>query len=223
MDLKVFHDTVRYFINKEQGGWISDAEIDNLADRAQMWLFVESLPFYGKDQKSTDLLSPFSTRLDFTTGPNGIVTLPTDDTVKPSYESLLSVSISYYDSATTKTRYKEVKMLGEDEITERLDSQILAPTAIDPVGLETAPGSIQLYPAQALSGYAYYLRRPAKPVLVNTVSGRAVTYNQAGSTQLEWAESSINKILIKTIQMAGVNLSDEMIIQYSELKNSQDI
>jgi len=40
---------------------------------------------------------------------------------------------------------------------------------------------------------------------------------------LEWNESSMNKILIQTIQLAGVNLSDEMIIQYSEVKNQQDI
>jgi hypothetical protein len=220
MDLKVFHDTVRYFLNKEQGGWISDPEIDNLADRAQMWWFVSCIPMYGKNQKSTDPLSPFSAKLDFTTGIDGIITLPTDPTKNPCYETLPTVSISYYDG---RTRYKPVKLLSEDEITERRDSQILAPTINDPVGLELQPGKIQLYPEAAMTGYVYYLRRPLVPVYAFTGSGRAKTYNQEDSIQLEWAESSINKILIKTLQLAGVPMNDEMLIQFTELKNSQDI
>ena len=56
-----------------------------------------------------------------------------------------------------------------------------------------------------------------------TQTGRAVVYNSATSVQLEWNESSINKILIKTVQMFGVNLSDEMIIQFTEQKQQQDM
>lgn len=221
MDLKDFHDTVRFFVNKEQGGWLTPEEIDTITDRAQMAWFTACLPIYGKNQKSTDPLAPFSTYSDFTTPNTGIITLPTDDSDDPRYESLLSVSVSYFDG--TRTRYKPVKMLSEDEITERLDSQILEPTTTDPVGIETVPGTIQLYPKVSLTGYAYYLRRPKKPKYAYTKSGRTVTYDKAGSTQLEWPETSINKILMKTINMFGVNLSDELILQYSELKNSQDI
>lgn len=221
MDIKDFHDFVRFILNKEQGGWISDPEIDTLADRAQMWCFSSWLPLYGKDQKLSEYLSPFSTKLDFTTGIDGIITLPTDSTVKPCYLALPTVSISYYDG--TRTRYKPVKLLPEDQIAERRGSQTLEPTITDPVGLELHPGKIQLYPEAAMTGFVFYLRRPVVPVMAFTGAGRAKTYNKAGSTQLEWSETAINKILIKTIQMAGVNLSDEMIIQYSELKNSQDI
>ena len=221
MDLKDFHDTVRFFVNKEQGGWLSPEEIDRNTHLAQMMWFNTCLPIYGKNQKSTNPLSPFSTKLDFTTSSDGIVTLPTTEGVDPYYEFLLSVSISYYDG--TKTRYKPIKILSEDEIAERLDSQILEPTSNDPVGLETTPGIIQLYPTTTFSGFAYYLRRPKKPLYSYTQSGRAITYNQGSSVQLEWAETSINKLLMKTINMFGVNLSDELILQYTELKNSQDI
>lgn len=214
MDLKIFHDTVRYFINKEQGGWLSPEEIDNLTDRAQMWYFTESVPYYGKSQKTTDPLAVFSKRVNFTTPVTGLLTLPTD------YETLPVVSAQYFDS---RVRYKPIKLLSEDEITERRDSQVLQPTVSDPVGIETHPGVIQLYPEAVISGYCTYLKRPAKPVFKYTATGRSIVYDQAGSTQLEWNESSINKILVKTIQMFGVNLSDQMVIQYTEMKNSQDI
>lgn len=217
MDLKEFHDTVRYFLNKEQGGWLTPEEIDNIADRAQMWWFNESLPFYGKNQKSTDALSPFVVKYNFITNVTGIVTLPNN------YESLLSATIVYFDDAGARNRYKTIKILSEDNIAERRDSQILEPTVSDPVGIEHTPGIIQIYPDVPLEGYAYYFRRPVKPVFIYTQTGRTIIYDNTTSTQLEWTEASLNKILIKTIQMFGVNLSDEMIIQFTELKNTQDI
>jgi hypothetical protein len=225
MDLKIFHDTVRYFLNKEQGGWLSPEEIDNLCDRAQMWYFTSCVPFFGKNQKDTDPLTVFHTRLDFVTGSNGVITLPTDPLVNPCFETLPSVTVSYYDTNVFKTRYKPVKLLSADEITERRDSQILEPTVINPVGTETGKGTIQLYPEAAMAGFVTYLRRPLKPIYVYTPGGRDVStsYNASTSTQLEWPESSINKILVKVIQMAGVNISDELIIQYTEQKNAQDI
>jgi len=220
MDLKDFHDTVRFFVNKEQGGWLSPEEIDQNTHLAQMMWFNACLPIYGKNQKSTDPLAPFSTKLDFTTSNDGIITLPTAEGTDPFYQSLLSVSVSYFDG--TRNRYKPVKMLSEDEIAERLGSQILEPTTTDPAGLENY-GTIQLYPQASLTGFVYYLRRPKKPFFKYTQSGRTITYDKSGSTQLEWAETSMNKLLMKTVNMFGVNLSDELILQYTELKNSQDI
>jgi hypothetical protein len=220
MQLNDFHDIVRYFVNKEQGGWLSPEEIDNLTHRAQMAWYATCLNIYGKNQKSTDPLNVFSEKLPFTTASDGKVSLPKTEGVDPYFESLLSVSVSYYDG--TKNRFKPVKMLSEDEISERLDSQILAPTSTDPVGMESAD-SIQLYPQVSLTGYVYYLRRPKKPVFAYAQTGRTITYNPSTSVQLEWAETSINKILMKTINMFGVNLSDELVLQYSELKQNQDI
>lgn len=223
MDLKTFHDTVRYFANVEQGGWISPPEIDNLAYRAQMWFFNDLVEVYAKSQKLDDALSVFSTKLPFTTPGTGLLVFPTDPNENPCYEHLLSVYNQYFDSASGLTRTIKVKMLLEDTIGERLDSQTLAPTIFEPVGIEEAPGKVQLYPQTALTGYAYYLRRPRPTVYKYTQVGRAVTYDATGSTQFEWNESSMNKILIKTIQMFGVNISDAMLIQYTAQKDQADM
>jgi hypothetical protein len=223
MDLKVFHDNIRYLVNLEQGGWISPEEIDSNADIAQWWWYKKCLPFYGKSQTSIDPLSPFTVKQDYTTGIDGIITLPTDQNVDPCYETLPVVSVSYFDADAGKQRYKPVKLLSEDEITERLGSQILEPTVIDPCGIERIPGTIQLYPLAAIAGYVTYLRRPLKPVFVYTQEGREIIYNQGASTQFEWTETSMNNIYIKTAQLCGVNLSNELIIQYTELKNTENI
>lgn len=222
MDLKDFHDTVRFFVNKEQGGWFPPEEIDTIAHRAQMWLFTLLLDQYAKTQMLNDLLSPFKDKASVNSDASGLVVLSAD------CQLFLSIYTSYFDPSKGKKRFRPVTILNEDEIAERLDASILEPTFKDPVGMEMGRDmngkvNIQLYPETAFVATAYFLRTPKTPFFKYTQAGREVTYDQGGSQQLEWTEIAINKILIKTVQMLGVNISDQMIIQYTELKNQQNI
>lgn len=222
MDLQIAHNFIRYILQKERGGWAAPEEIDDVLDRAQWQKYNDDFSIYAVDQKAKDNLSVFSTKLIFSTS-NGIVSLPIVATVNPCYEHFLSMYVQYYDNIQQTTRYREVKFLSEDKIAERLDSQILTPTITDPVGEQKSPGVFQLYPATSLSGYSYYLRRPVRPIFVYTISGRAITYNSGSSTQMEWNESSMDNILLRAIQLAGVNLTDEQLVQYTAGKLQQTI
>ena len=225
MDLLDIHNWVRFQLKKERGGFITPPEIDDLLQRAQMWQYNDSFDVYGKTQKVQDALSIFSQNFTYTSSASGLVTLSTDPTAYPIYQHLLSIYAQYYDNSLQKTRYKSIKILGEDEIAERLNSQILEPVVTDPVGIETSPGKIQLYPQVVISGNGYYLRLPKKPLFTYTLGadGRTITYDKTNSVQMEWNESTMNKILIKAIQFAGVNLADNTVVQFSEAKNQQDI
>ncbi len=222
MDLQVIHDKFRLILNKEQGGWVSPEEIDSYLHTAQMWRFNECLAMYANDQDAKDALSVFSVKHTFAAVTGGLIELPLQGEALP-YERLSTVWVQYYDNVAAKTRYKPVKILPEDELASRLDSQLLAPTVSDPVGEEPNPGQIQLYPASAMSGYVYYLTTPQPPIFDYTMVGRVITYDQAGSTQLLWNERNINKILVRALQLAGVNLSDELIINYTAAKEQQDV
>jgi len=224
MDLKEIYDFFDYVLNKERGVFINPGEKDIIFDRAQMWLYSSEFDYYAKSQELKDSLSPFTVKAPFSVT-DGLVVLPTDESVVPCYQHLLSMHVQYFDNTQQRIRYKTVKFLAEDEIAERLDSQILQPTITNPVGEQPSTGTFQLYPATSLAGYSYYLRKPAKPFYsyAGSPDERTQTYNQSASTQLEWNASSINKIIIKALQFAGVNINDEMIIQFSELKNSQDV
>ena len=223
MDLQDAHNWIRYILKKERGGFITPPEIDTLLHRAQMWEYTSLFKVYGKTQKIQDALGVFSQVFTFTSTVGGLVVLPIDPTVNPCYEYLLSIYVQYYDNNLQLTRQSTIKILSEDEIAERLNSQILTPTAINPVGIETEKGKIQLYPQTTLAGKGYYLRLPAAPFFSYTMTGRAITYNAANSVQMEWNESSINKILIKAIQFAGVNLTDNTVVGFAETKNQEDI
>jgi len=230
LDLKIIHDIVRFYLNKEQGGWFAPEELDDLLDRAQWWFYSEQYDIYARTQKITDALSVFSTPFSYTSTANGVVSLPVDPKINPCYEHLLSIHCQYYDNINQKTRYRAIKIINEDELAGRLDAQILAPTLQHPVGVVTTVegesaklGTIQLYPEAEITGKGFYLRRPLKPKFVYTMTGREITYNDNTSVQMEWNETSMNKIIIKALQIAGVNITDQMIIEYTELKNAQNI
>lgn len=218
MRIDVIHNLFRFLLNKEQGGWYSPSEIDDLLHRAQIWQFSEYLDEYAKTQKMHDALGVFKTPYEFVTSSSGIITLP------ENYEALLQGGyVQYYDAVAAKVRKKVFRVLNDDEIGYRLESQILAPTTIDPVGEQTQPGVIQMHPAAVYEGKVMYLKTPTKPVFGFSQTGRVITYDNATSTQLEWKELHQNKILIKAAQMAGVNLDDQFIVQYSELKDTSGV
>ena len=225
MDLKVAHDFIRNLLQKERGGFVSPEECDDYLDRAQWWHYNTEFNNYAKTQELKDSLAPFSTKFQFTSSSIGLVTLPINQSANPCYEHLLSMYVQYFDNTTQKIRRKSIKFMSEDEMAERLDSQILEPLFTEPAGEQLTTGIFQLYPQVTLTGYGYYLRRPLKPVFNYTlgVDGRTITYNQSASVQLEWNESSINKILIKAVQLAGVAIGDDGIVQFAEVKNQQDI
>lgn len=191
-----------------------------------MSLFSDYQPKYATSQRIKDALSPFKDNYTFTTADtaNGIITVPSPTAlVNPkNYLNLLSISITYTDTNGIP-REREVEVLNEDEITQRKNSQIDTPTATAPIAESTGFGIWQLWPAQTYSGIVRFLRRPKAPFFAyNTISGRVIVYEPANSIQLEWPEQYQDDVLIKALQSAGVNLDDNEIAQFAELKSSQN-
>jgi len=83
---------------------------------------------------------------------------------------------------------------------------------------------IQLYPStDSYTGNLYYMKRPVKPVYGYTiVGGRQIVYNPETSTQLQWRDTDIDTILLKALSSIGINLSDQEVSQFAELKSSEN-
>jgi hypothetical protein len=224
MDLKDVHDFVRDILNKEMGGWFSPEQIDMYLYRSIIWHFNDLVPKYAKGQVPQDGLAPFTVKMVFTDVAGGLIEMPVGDKLNP-YEHLKAVYVQYFDSVKGATAYRAIKVYNDDEIAERLNSQILRPTVTKPVAQEIVRGQVQLYPESPMSGYCLYFRTPKKPFFSYTVGAdeRQIIYNKGLSTQIEFGESYMGKVMIKAIQLAGVNLSDQMILQYTELKDTQNI
>jgi hypothetical protein len=228
MDINTIHSTILFYLNKEQNGYVTHEEIDEVLDRAQMVLFNQyhtnpKLPaqaqanVYGESQRMDDALSPFKASYTLNAGntPGGLITLPA------GYMHLINLYTTTFNSQLGRNVYSGVQMLSEEELVERLESQVIPVTSEDPVGIMLSQNRIQLYPATTATGQVNYFTRPVKPVFAYTQTGRTITYNQAGSTQMLWKDMDINNIISTALSYFGLNFSSQEVMQFAELKNAQ--
>lgn len=138
------------------------------------------------------------------------------------YLDLLDLTIQY--TANSRATYYSVKMTNEDELADKLNSQINPPVSTAPVGIMYQRRSIQLFPANtAYTGFVHYMRRPVKPVYgYSVVGGRVIVYEPSNSVQLEWKDTDINYILLKALSSIGINLSDQEVSQFAEMKSQEN-
>jgi hypothetical protein len=123
----------------------------------------------------------------------------------------------------TGSMVNNVRFVGEDEWIKATKSQLRAASTANPIAREYGNG-FKLYPETTQIGKVTYLRRPNTPVYAYTLSGtanRTVTYNSAGTTQLEWGDVEINKIIAKVLGYLGVNLSEGDMTQFGFAKDEK--
>lgn len=220
MTLDKAYDLLNFLINKFQGGWYSPPELDLIVDRAQMSLFNTYYLEYSTSQRLNDALGPFKRSLVFTNGdtPVGLYTVPGD------YMHLLSLHTIVMISGVVPVQNRAVPILNEDEKVFRDNSQIIPVTVIDPYAVMVQGRNIQFYPAIPQAGVLYYLSRPAAPVFGYTViSGRVIVYDSLTSTQLQWADNDVLSIMVKALNILGINLSEQDVLQWSENKDQLNI
>lgn len=226
MNIQDTHNLILLIVNKEQNAYLSHEDIDLVLDRAQLTLFNQyhtnpKLPpnaqgfIYGNNQTIDDALSPFKYKYTFTTSSNGIVTLPSD------YMHLISVYTTVYNSTLARNVYSAVQVMNEEELIQRLESQVVPVTSDDPIGIMNYQNKIQLFPEAVSSGGVYYFRRPLTPKFAYTQSGRTITYDSNNSQDLEWRDSDVMNIVSIALSYYGLNMSSQDVQQFAELKTQQ--
>lgn len=219
MNIKECVDFINFWIRKERGAFYTIEESVEVIDRGQLSYYNDIMPKYATSQIIKDTLAPFRSRYTFTPGntPLGVITIPDSQ-----YLDLLDVQIEFTEDG--RNVYYGVKMINEDERSDRLNSQIDPVEVTAPVGEVIGSKQIQLYPkVNTYTGSLTYMRRPVKPVYNYTVvGGRVIVYNPIGSVQLEWRDTDINAILLKALASIGINLSDQEVSQFAELKSQEN-
>jgi len=236
MNIKEAVDYLNFWIRKERGAFYTIEESVNIIDIAQNAYFNDIMPKYATSQIVKDTLQPFKETFTFspTTTTNGRTTI--NDI---NYYDLLDCTIQYIQDG--RDTFYSIKMANEDELADKLNSQINPPIPTAPVAQmfttrdanQNVLYQIQLYPRQDIyDGFINYMRRPIKPIYGYTiVGGRNIVYNPTlynpvtnpgGSRQLEWRNNDITMILLKALLSLGINLSDQEVSQFAELKNQQN-
>lgn len=220
MTLDVAYSYLNFEINKVFGTYYTPPEEDLIVDRGQMSLFNDYYEELGTSQRVNDSLAPFIRTFQFTniTSPTGLITMPSD------YQHLLSLYTVIQNASTGQPQNRPVPLLNTDEKVARDNSQIYPPSLIDPYGVIVQDWNVQLYPAVPQAGIVYYLTRPQAPFFAySVVSGRVIVYDPINSKQLEWADKDQNSILIKALSTIGINVREQDIIQYAEMKSGQNL
>lgn len=231
MTIQDVHNIILFYIRKAQQDSITHAEIDALLDRAQMAQFnmyhsnpmIYTVPGrkenfgYGDSQRMDDALSPFKKTYTFTTldTANGIITLPDD------YMHLIALKTTRFNATLGRNVTIPVQVLAEDELIERLESQVLPVSLSDPICVMNAAKKIQLFPETPQTGMVYYFKRPKAPKFAYTQSGRVITYNSGSSDQLEWNEADVNNIISQALSYVGLNIQSQEVIAFAENKLRQ--
>lgn len=214
MNLQQAFNFLNLAINKYTGSWYTIPELEQLVDRGQIAYYSDIKAKYATSQLVKDILSPFRTSYNFTTQVSGVIIIPDDN-----YLDLLDIQI--YFNISNRVVYAPVKLVNEDERAIRLNSQINPVTITSPIGEQISKKTFRLYPVGTYNGNVTYLRRPVAPVFSYTViSGRVIVYDNTTSTQLEWRETEIVPILLKSLRIIGINLRDNEVLGFSEQATS---
>lgn len=203
------YELMRFIVRKERNVFITVEEAMESLDASQLDKFEQDFKKYKIDQTISDSLSVFKkTNVQFA-GVGGEVTFPSD------YMHLLDDVFTVTGSTINKCT-----LLTEDEKADALTNQLRPISTSNPYYENTATG-IMLYPQSTQVGFYSYLRRPAVPVLGYSQVDRTVTYDFYSSIQLEWQDNYINNIISRALAYLGVNMDEDKIVQFSQLKQSQ--
>lgn len=219
MNIEESFEFLNFWLNKKQGAWYTIPELTQLVDNGQISYYTDIKPKYATSTLIKEILSPFRAIYPFTPSNtiSGVISVPSDS----NYLDLLDCRITYQIS--NRTMYHSVEMLNEDVISFRLNSQVSPVTITSPVGEILAPRFFKLYPTNGYTGTITYFRRPRKPVFgYSVISGRVIVYDPNTSVQLEWRDTEIIPILLKALSSVGINLSDQEISQFAELKTQEN-
>lgn len=213
MNISEIHDFIDLITSKERGGFNTIEEKDSALDRASLTLFEFYRKVYAKSIEAKEALSPFRAKYDYRTNGTGEISISSGF----DFVHLLAMDVMLNDpdapSGFNPDRRYPVMFPNEDELADRLNSQLKQPTRTDPIADIAGVGWYNLYPQVVHSGTIYYLTRPNKPVFGYTQSGRTITYNPATSTQLQWTEPYLNAVIFLSLRFLGINLQADYLNQ----------
>ena len=233
MDINEIFELVRFISNKSQTGTPTPANFNLAVNSAQLSFFMERygnpaeyqpgqpIPrvSYEETKKISDDLRVFKVLKDLTVDANGQGLIPSD------YIHATSMRFNFITQGANKTINqveRPIVEVDDDKLGDRLVSEIVPPTKKRPIAT-FYNNYIQFNPIDLKKVKFTYLRQPNDAVWAfTTVNGRPV-YDAANSTDLEWPDDTHNEIIVRILSLIGINLRDQELFQFAEMKKQQGI
>lgn len=240
VSIDTVYQRVLNIANKEQRGYITPIEFNLLANQAQMMIFEQY--FYDLSQFEEVL----QRKNDTTYGDMiDIINEKIDhfekyrQAVDMSNGSGVGILPDYYrmgEIYTDKCGHDaEVELIAQNEIHHILNSPLTTPTETYPVYVRFSNAGdnqtnrerrIQIYPATIGNGdnvVCNYIARPAKVAWGYTIVNEKPLYNSdpAYTTNFELHQSEEKNLVIKILELAGIQIKQQDIYQIASAEEQQ--
>ena len=220
MNIKQTHDFIELLLEKSQSGFFDKETIDLCLDRAQMGALATYYAQFMETGYVHDALNPFRVKMSFAAAnflAGGILQTPNDYLYPTGLYGTTSSGgavVGYKDS---------IKLYKEDELGDALTSQVRQVTSGSPIAYPYGVKAIAFYPIGTCEGVLHYLRRPAVPKFNYDIVGRQKVYKAIGSTDMEWGDAYMNIVIMKAIELLGVNVNDAEIVRFAGAKATSNL
>jgi hypothetical protein len=218
MTVNTAYQTLRYLVNKNQGGYLTPAEFNTVFNMAQREYFnslvgndeefAQGRPIarrnVGMSQRISESLSVFM-KTDTPTVTAGEAIKPTDSVV------ILSVRLA--DNTT-------VKRVEQNRLSSYLKTSI---DGLLPVYVEVGD-KVKIYNTSPATVTIDYLRMPLEVSwkFINVAgvptldANGQLQYDSGTSVSPEWSDMDSDKIIMRSAGLVGINLQNQTLIQMSE-------
>lgn len=198
--VKQIHDLISLAIDKGYTQYISDSQIDDVIDQAQMMLFRQLLKISPRDKRVRNDLLPFQVKADIPMTA-GVGPLPSD--FEDEIEFWVTVNNIDYPIAIVESGFYRRRI--RDVVDPPSNTNLFGNIYFD--GAKKIAISAQLTPVTAL-----YYKRPTKPVYATTgpVNGQ-YTYDDASSTDVLWSSTMHDILVEKCLAPLGLNMRDGQV------------
>lgn len=204
--IKGIHDFITFLTGKGQTGYHTPEEIDDAIHAASKSLFDEYRLKFQQTQIITDDIRPFIAN------PTG---LTIDGSGQTPYPTL------YCYGSTIRSGTKKVQLVDDSVLNDKINDPISPPTVDYPI-CSFYKDYIQFYPITGLASVKItYLKFPVKPTYAYTIEFERFVYDDDNSVDIEWGEQNHLEIIIRTLSYLGINLREQTMLQYSEMKKNQ--
>lgn len=218
------YSTVQTIYNKEQDGWVSPSEYNDIAKQVQEEIFRGYLEDMNRDQNrfnrglanpgyanlvanQTQRLEPFMKTSGAIAQTGGVYPLPSDVYLIDENGVLNASGTVIERVANDKRSY--------------LNNSTVAPSTLFPVHYIEGTNITVLPSTYTGTITVSYLKQPADPVWGYTVGPNGdPLYNESASTDFELHISEFSNIVVRILAYFGINLREGEVIQVAEgLKN----
>ncbi len=231
MTLFEIYDMVRLIANKDfDGNIVTPERFNQLIKVVNLELFRNKyglpeeyqpgrpipLEYADVTLKNTDDLKRFRVSLMNTPVTSGVMAYPSNYAHR---DTIVYNFVKNIDGVNT-TLPREVEILRESQLAERLGNYTKRPTTQNPCGVVRS-GGVYVYPTTITAVDFHYFRFPVDPEFAYVQGDGYITYNSASSTEFEWVSDEHYTLTKMILSLVGVNLREVDLINFAETKLKQ--